>query len=222
MLRGATRAAGAVARGRAGMAVRLAPAASAPRRAAASEKSGPVNPSVFFDVEIGGEPAGRISIGLRRDVVPKTVDNFLALCTGEKGTGKSGKPLHYKGSVFHRVIQGFMIQGGDFTNFNGTGGESIYGEKFEDENFELQHTRAGLLSMANAGPNTNGSQFFIAFRALPHLDNANTVFGRVIHGFDALDAIERAEADEHGRPARPVVIERCVVHANPIADAAGA
>merc|ERR1712187_787151 len=113
------------------------------------------NPTVYFDVTIGGASAGRISMELRADVAPKTAENFRALCTGEKGKGQSGKELHFKGSSFHRVIPGFMCQGGDFTRHNGTGGESIYGSKFEDENFTLKHTGPGVLSMANCGPNTN-------------------------------------------------------------------
>merc|ERR1711912_108472 len=128
------------------------------------------SPKVFFDMTIGGAPAGRIVMDLRADVAPKTAENFRCPCTGEKGTGKSGKPLHFKGSAFHRVIPDFMCQGGDFTAGNGTGGESIYGEKFADENFKIKHTKEGLLSMANAGPNTNGSQFFITTTITAHLD----------------------------------------------------
>ena len=146
---------------------------------------------------------------LYADVVPRTAENFRALCTGEKGNGKSGKPLHFKGCKFHRVIAGFMAQGGDFTVGNGTGGESIYGSKFEDENFNKKHTGRGDLSMANAGPNTNGSQFFLCFVATPHLDGKHCVFGKVVDGLNILDAIESNPCGARDMPVKAVEITDC-------------
>ena len=136
-----------------------------------------VTEKVFFDIEIEGEASGRIVIGLFGEQVPKTVMNFVSLADGTAGVGNMGKPMHYKGSVFHRIIPAFMAQGGDFINGNGTGGESIYGRKFEDENFTIKHTKPYLLSMANSGPNTNASQFFITFKSTPWLNGKHTVFG---------------------------------------------
>jgi len=169
------------------------------------------NPQVFFDMTIGGESAGRITFELYADTVPKTAENFRALCTGEKGIGTSGKPLHYKGSSFHRVISDFMCQGGDFTNGNGTGGESIYGMKFADESFEGkagQHDEPGLLSMANAGPNTNGSQFFITTVLTPWLNGKHVVFGKVTDGLDVVRAIELV-GSRSGATAESVAIADC-------------
>ncbi|CAN6621766.1 peptidyl-prolyl cis-trans isomerase Cpr6p [Trichomonascus vanleenenianus] len=167
------------------------------------------NPRVFFDIAIGGGKPQRVYFELFKDAAPKTAENFRALCTGEKGMGKLGKPLHYKGSQFHRVIKNFMIQGGDFTSGDGRGGESIYGEKFEDEPFTLKHERPFLLSMANAGPNTNGSQFFVTTVNTPHLDGKHVVFGRVISGKSIIRAVENTPTDSGDRPLEPAVIVDC-------------
>ncbi|KPM34227.1 Peptidyl-prolyl cis-trans isomerase D [Neonectria ditissima] len=166
-------------------------------------------PRVFFDISLGGKPVGRITMELYADLVPKTADNFRALCTGEKGVGKSGKPLHYKGSIFHRVIKQFMIQGGDFTAGDGTGGESIYGAKFEDEAFPIKHEKPFLLSMANAGPNTNGSQFFVTTVPTPHLDGKHVVFGEVLNGKSIVRQIENLTTQSGDRPAKEALIANC-------------
>ena len=168
-----------------------------------------ITEKVFFDIEIDGETTGRIVFGLFGNVVPKTVKNFATLCDGSAGVGNAGKPLHFQGSSFHRIIPGFMAQGGDFTARNGTGGESIYGNKFADENFTLKHKKPFLLSMANAGPNTNGSQFFICYRDTPHLDNKHTIYGRVINGWDICEKAESVKTGQQDVPEKPIQIVDC-------------
>lgn len=177
------------------------------------ELDDPNNPKVFLKVTVGeDETQHEMHFTLYKSVVPKTVENFLSLCTGEKGmtmTAKGQVPLSYKNSIFHRLIKGFMIQGGDFTNGNGTGGVSIYGEKFADENFKIKHTERGQLSMANAGPNTNGSQFFITFNDAVHLNDKHVVFGKLTHGMEVLDMLEDLETAAQDRPVKEVKIVDC-------------
>ncbi|EAT36139.1 AAEL011758-PA [Aedes aegypti] len=158
-------------------------------------------PRCFFDLTADNAPLGRVVIELRTDVTPKTCENFRALCTGEKGFG-------YKGSTFHRVIPNFMCQGGDFQNHNGTGGKSIYGNKFEDENFILRHTGPGIMSMANAGPNTNGSQFFITTVKTSWLDDRHVVFGSVVEGMDVIRKVE-SYGNQSGKTSKQIVVSNC-------------
>ena len=160
----------------------------------------------YFDIEVGGIYQGRIVFQLFDDVVPKTCKNFRFLCSN--GLLVKGTPS-YEGSSFHRIIKNFMLQGGDFTNGDGTGGMSIYGNKFEDENFELKHNQPGLLSMANSGPNTNGSQFFITTEKTDWLDGKHVVFGLVIGGYDIVSKIENLETDGNSKPKLDVVIKKC-------------
>ena len=167
------------------------------------------NPRVYFDITLDGVAAGRVVMQLRKDVVPKTAENFRALCTGVKADGtKLEEGFGYKNSTFHRVIPDFMCQGGDFTNHNGTGGKSIYGEKFADENFTLKHTGAGVLSMANAGPGTNGSQFFLCTAKTAWLDGKHVVFGKVVKGLDVVKAVEKVGSGG-GETSKKVVVADC-------------
>ncbi|CAK5110896.1 unnamed protein product [Meloidogyne enterolobii] len=167
----------------------------------------PENPVVFFDVAAGGAPIGRIVMELFADVCPKTAENFRQFCTGEMR--KDGVPVGYKNSQFHRVIKDFMIQGGDFVNGDGTGMTSIYGPKFADENFDLKHGEPGILSMANAGPDTNGCQFFITCNKCDFLDGKHVVFGRVLDGLLTVRKIENVPIVQNSKPKLPIVIELC-------------
>jgi len=185
-------------------------ASASGKKVSLAEASDPSNPRVFLDIQIGDEDAGRVELELFAKIAPRTAENFRCLCTGEKGKGRSGKQLTYKGSGFHRIIQGFMCQGGDFTAGNGTGGESIYGSKFEDEwtNGVIEHSVPNLLSMANAGPNTNGSQFFLTVARTPWLDGKHVVFGRVIKGEDVVKKME-AVGSSSGGTSKKVVVADC-------------
>ncbi|KAK8958630.1 Peptidyl-prolyl cis-trans isomerase CYP19-3 [Platanthera guangdongensis] len=166
------------------------------------------NPKVFFHIPIGKAKAGRIVMELFFDAVPKTAENFRILCTGEKSIGRAGKPPHYKGSALHHIIPEFMCQGGDFTKENGTAGESIYGEKFADENFTNKHTGHDILFIANSGPGTNGSQFFICTWKTSWLDGKHMMFGKVVDGYSVVEAMEKV-GSQFGKTSSTVLIEEC-------------
>lgn len=172
---------------------------------ALSHEEAKITDKVFFDIEHGGKNVGRIVLGLYGEVAPKTVENFVTLAQRGEGEG-------YAGSSFHRIIRNFMIQGGDFTRGDGRGGRSIWGGMFDDENFDLRHDRPGLLSMANAGPDSNGSQFFITVVKTPWLDGRHVVFGRVIEGHDVLSKVETVRTGPMDRPVEPVVIADSGIH----------
>ncbi|CAL5377013.1 unnamed protein product [Camellia sinensis] len=161
---------------------------------------------VYLDVDIDKQRVGRIVIGLYGEAVPKTVENFRALCTGELGKSTSGKLLHYKGTPFHRIIPGFMIQGGDIIYGDGKGSESVYGGTFPDESFKIKHSHPGVVSMVNSGPDSNGSQFFITTVKASWLDGEHVVFGKVIEGMDAVYAIEGGAGTYSGKPRKKVII----------------
>ncbi|KXS19433.1 hypothetical protein M427DRAFT_95099 [Gonapodya prolifera JEL478] len=168
-----------------------------------------IRPRVFLDVDLDGRKS-KIIIELFNDEVPRTCENFRALCTGEKGRSRAtGAPLHYKNSRFHRIIKGFMIQGGDFTRGDGRGGESIYGGTMEDESLKRKHTKEGLLSMANRGPNTATSQFFITTRPTPHLDGKHVVFGQVVSGYEVVEELENVSVDDKDKPIKEARIANC-------------
>ena len=162
---------------------------------------------VYFELALDKKPFGKIVFGLSAQT-PETSENFRALCTGEKGKGKTGKKLHYLGSIFHRIIPGFMAQGGDFVRKNGTGGESIYGLKFEDENFDLKHNKPGILTMANSGRDTNNSQFYITFVSCPWLDGKHVVFGEILEGIELLKVLE-SHGSETGKPKAEIMVTGC-------------
>lgn len=163
------------------------------------EFSSAENPRVYFDIKIGSQKEERIEFELYQNIVPKTAKNFIGLATGDK---------KYKTTIFHRLIKDFMIQGGDYENRNGTGGKSIYGDKFQDENFKIKHTERGLLSMANSGPNTNGSQFFITFKDTPHLNGKHVVFGKVVKNIELLDKLE-AQPVQNDKPVEDITVVDC-------------